>query len=265
MNEGMKIEDGSNDKKYFTIIPNYIGNHSTANDQALYFQIKKHCGENGECYVSKRTLMKKLGIGHKTLMRSFAYLTENGWIEKIGTKKALTEGGPQTVDVYKTADIWELNFDHYESQKRVKKPVDNSGSRVMLDENTLAKGVAESFKGVAESNSRCSQVGTKEYPIINKNQYNKREAKKESRHFVPPTLSQVSEYCKERGNRINPQTFIDFYSAKGWIIGRTRMKDWRAAVRTWEGREAEKEDESVDAVGKRWLAKKLKEKELANG
>jgi hypothetical protein len=44
----------------------------------------------------------------------------------------------------------------------------------------------------------------------------------------------VAGYCAERGNRIDPQAFVDHYAAKGWKIGTTPMKDWRAAVRTWE-------------------------------
>ena len=54
--------------------------------------------------------------------------------------------------------------------------------------------------------------------------------------FVPPTVEEVRSYCDERKNTIDPQSFIDFYSAKGWMIGSNRMKDWRAAVRNWETR-----------------------------
>lgn len=52
--------------------------------------------------------------------------------------------------------------------------------------------------------------------------------------FAPPTLEEVSEYCKERGNKVDHQKFVDFYTMKGWMVGKNKMKDWRAAVRTWE-------------------------------
>lgn len=52
--------------------------------------------------------------------------------------------------------------------------------------------------------------------------------------FVPPTLDEVISYCKERNNSVDPQRFIDFYTAKGWMVGKNKMKDWKAAVRTWE-------------------------------
>ena len=52
--------------------------------------------------------------------------------------------------------------------------------------------------------------------------------------FAPPTLEEVTAYCRERGNKVDPQKFIDFYESKGWMIGKNKMKSWQAAVRTWE-------------------------------
>lgn len=58
--------------------------------------------------------------------------------------------------------------------------------------------------------------------------------KKEGRNFIPPDVEEVRAYCLERNNQINPETFVDFYTAKGWMVGKNKMKDWKAAVRTWE-------------------------------
>ena len=55
--------------------------------------------------------------------------------------------------------------------------------------------------------------------------------------FAPPSVDEVAAYCLERGNRVNARAFVDFYTAKGWRVGNQAMKDWRAAVRTWEQRE----------------------------
>ena len=53
--------------------------------------------------------------------------------------------------------------------------------------------------------------------------------------FQPPTLEAVMEYAKERGNKIDPIAFFDFYEANGWVQGKNKpLKDWKAAVRTWE-------------------------------
>lgn len=52
--------------------------------------------------------------------------------------------------------------------------------------------------------------------------------------FIPPNVIEVRAYCNERKNHVDPQRFVDFYTSKGWMVGKTKMKDWRAAVRTWE-------------------------------
>ena len=57
--------------------------------------------------------------------------------------------------------------------------------------------------------------------------------------FVIPTAEEVGEYCKERGNRIDPQRFVDYYNANGWKQGSSFVTDWKALVRVWETREHE--------------------------
>lgn len=60
-----------------------------------------------------------------------------------------------------------------------------------------------------------------------------------ARTFVKPSLEEVAEYCAERGNSIDAGLFMDSYEAKGWRINNVPMKDWRAAVRTWEKRQGD--------------------------
>lgn len=57
-----------------------------------------------------------------------------------------------------------------------------------------------------------------------------------SNKFIKPTVEEIAEYCRERNNGIDAQQFYDFYESKGWLIGKNKMKDWKAAVRTWERR-----------------------------
>lgn len=61
--------------------------------------------------------------------------------------------------------------------------------------------------------------------------------------FSPPSLSEVQAYISERGSAVDAQQFIDFYASKGWMVGKNRMKDWKAAVRTWEQRRKEEAGE----------------------
>lgn len=52
--------------------------------------------------------------------------------------------------------------------------------------------------------------------------------------FIPPTADEVKAYCRERKNTVDHEKFWNFYASKGWMVGKNKMKDWRAAVRNWE-------------------------------
>ena len=67
---------------------------------------------------------------------------------------------------------------------------------------------------------------------------------KKPRMKIPPDINEVKAYCMERNNEIDAEQFYDFYETKGWMIGKSKMKDWKACVRTWE-RNAKKNDKPV--------------------
>ena len=60
---------------------------------------------------------------------------------------------------------------------------------------------------------------------------------KENARAHHPTVEEVAAYCRELGNRVDAERFVDFYASKGWKVGNQPMKDWKACVRTWERRE----------------------------
>lgn len=60
--------------------------------------------------------------------------------------------------------------------------------------------------------------------------------------FKQPSVFEVRDYCQEKGYQIDPEAFVDYYIAKGWRIGKTPMKDWKAAVRNWERRRKDGSD-----------------------
>lgn len=60
------------------------------------------------------------------------------------------------------------------------------------------------------------------------------------KRFEKPTLSQITQYCLERNNNVNAEQFYDYYESNGWKVGKNAMKDWKAAVRTWERSEYRK-------------------------
>jgi hypothetical protein len=76
----------------------------------------------------------------------------------------------------------------------------------------------------------------------------KKEDKRDSiGRFTPPDLSEVRSYCIERNNNVDPEAFVDFYQSKGWMVGKNKMKDWKAAVRSWEKKHP-KEEKKTDSL-----------------
>lgn len=68
------------------------------------------------------------------------------------------------------------------------------------------------------------------------------------KRFSAPTVEEVADYCNERNNGIDPQHFVDYYSARGWMIGKNSMKDWKAAVRTWEKQQTAKPEKKTNNI-----------------
>lgn len=87
--------------------------------------------------------------------------------------------------------------------------------------------------------ANCGELPLESNPNPNPNP-NPKE-KENRKRFSPPTVEEVREYCRERNNNVDPQRFVDFYESKGWKVGKEGMKDWKACVRTWEGRDKGKE------------------------
>jgi len=76
--------------------------------------------------------------------------------------------------------------------------------------------------------------------ILSDNKTDNREKRGGTSRFLPPTVEQVREYCTERINNVDAERFVDHYESNGWMVGKTKMKNWRAAVRTWEKTDASK-------------------------
>lgn len=188
-NEKIVIENETNDHRYFTIIPNYILNHSTAYDRDLYAQMKRIAGDNGVCYMSQAKMAKQCGVSINRLKKSLKYLVENEWIKIAGEKIIETKGGNQKVLVYKMVDLWNKNNDFY-----------NKG--VSQDDIPLSKGVSPNDdKGYHQMTKGVSPNDDKE-DIYNKNYINKIDitpAQEAFDFFTGNKQEKVVEYLIEKG------------------------------------------------------------------
>ena len=96
------------------------------------------------------------------------------------------------------------------------------------------KGNQEETKEKPNDNQDTTEVEPNVNVNVNANvNVDKKEIYKEKK-FVRPTVEEVQAYCEERNNTIDPQYFVDFYTANGWKVGKNSMKDWKATVRYWE-------------------------------
>lgn len=97
----------------------------------------------------------------------------------------------------------------------------------------------------SETNQQTNRKLTVNQPAIEEesNKYNnnnkekedtKVSPKKKSARFIKPTVEEVDAYVKEKGYRIDAENFVNYYESKGWLVGKSPMKDWKAACRTWE-------------------------------
>jgi len=126
-----KFEDKSGDRKHFTIVPNYILNHSSAIDKALYLEIKRAAGDDGLCFMTQETLCKKLGVGKVSLRKSLDYLIKKKWIEYTGK----TAGKTRPIDTYKVNDIWKQNTEYY-ANKEISSKTDLSKDTTQKEKDT---------------------------------------------------------------------------------------------------------------------------------
>ena len=104
---------------------------------------------------------------------------------------------------------------------------------------SLKKGVTDGNGTVTDSNVQKRHIDTDTNTDTN-TRSKEGETKSKQGRFAPPTLAQVTEYVKDRGNLINPSNFMDFYETNGWMQGSKKIKSWKACVRTWESREKSK-------------------------
>ena len=125
---------------------------------------------------------------------------------------------------------------------------ENDNDNDKLNEFNLYNNYGENVQceDITKSGTRCQRKSS--FNINGKNYCNQHARDLISvikDGFIKPTLNEVEDYCKERSNGIDAQQFINFYESKGWMVGKSKMKDWKACVRTWEKRATTKTADTI--------------------
>lgn len=192
--------------------------------------------KNSSVKASDKYVMDCLKWGRKKLTDTKKTLKECGLIEIIQRRKDNKITG------------WYVKINYVISQRRAEdikihteeeKPTENKEEMEEPEEATSIKSKKYQKQQVPKATSSFQNTNTinKNKILINKNKILKEKSKKEKtlKRFSAPKVEEVRAYCNERKNNIDPEAFIDYYQSKGWTIGKNApMKDWKAAVRTWE-------------------------------
>ena len=218
----LHIEDQSGDKNYFTIIPNFVLDNSTAQEAAVYAHFKRFAGVDNIAFPSKQTLMKKLCLSKPTLSKIIGTLQDKGWIQFKGEREVKTNGGIQKVHQYSIVDIWGINREKYEKAKGVKSSTTSKGVK-----NTTQRGVKIDSKGVKNRPTKYNHLSrTIEEDVVADKPATVAPPKMQDTD--PMTLSQFMEWCKK-----SPLRHINIIAeyADEKKIDFTTVGQWREFIR----------------------------------
>ena len=128
--------------------------------------------------------------------------------------------------IKKLIDCGYIYIQNFDGRKRELK------SRLSNSERQDFKKCKADIQNLKESNTYRNTNNNTVSNNIGENNNTPKTEKKE--RFKAPTVEEVQAYCTVRGNNIDAQHFVDYYSARGWMLGKNHIKDWKACVRTWE-------------------------------
>ena len=182
----------------------------------LYLMTNSKTTQAG-CYeISKRVVQLETGYNVETVEKLINFFVESGKIRyDAGTREILL-----------------LNWYKHNNSKspRVKTCVENE--IIQIKNKQFKKYCIDTLLNSIDTLTQKEKEEEKE-----------EEKKPRAGKFTPPTVTEVSSYCKERKNDVDAERFCDFYQSKNWYVGKNKMKDWRAAVRTWEKKDGVKSSE----------------------
>jgi DNA-binding transcriptional ArsR family regulator len=188
-------------KGYYAIIPANVryDKSLTPNAKLLYGEITALCNEKGYCWAGNDYFAGLYDVSKTSISKWISALRDSGY---INIQLDYAEGTKQILNRYITL---------------VKDPIEEKL-------NTPLRKVKDPIE---------------EKLIVNNTVNNTSNTTSNKGRFTPPTLDEVIEQCNRTGASIDPQGFIDFYESKGWMIGKNKMKCWKAAIRTWSRKERE--------------------------
>lgn len=103
-----------------------------------------------------------------------------------------------------------------------------------MDFAKKANGFCKKGEPIPDSLPDVKPVNSLNTNVFKGDESKKGKCPSNSKRFVKPTIEEIRAYCSERNNTVDAESFYDFYESKGWVVGKSPMKDWKSAVRNWE-------------------------------
>ncbi len=211
--------------------------------------IKMYYEDKEYALISYSGFIRQMPIisGNKrTVARKFQRLVDSGVLENATIKR---DG---TFSVYRFGENYEKliesnNIDCIQKEHGLSRNV-QGGCREMC------KGVVQNcatglYKNV-QPNTNLINTNLINTNLNNNYSIGQSPETHKTTRFTPPTVDEIRQYCIERKNNVDPERFFDYYQSNGWKVGKSAMKDWKAAVRTWERRENNGRGACKETVGK---------------
>lgn len=194
-----------------------------ATAQAIFNAIRKDIDEDNEKSASVSKARSEAGKKHRGNQHSRVGQD----LEQSGTNGTNVPNLEQMEQMFQTEKTVEDNYTDKEDVTKSK-----FGTNVPTAENSLNNNInTSSTTSTSKSTSNNNNININKRP---------------QKVFRKPTVEQIADYCMSRNNGIDAESFYDFYESKGWVVGKSPMKDWKACVRTWEKRDREDKPKGMD-------------------
>lgn len=227
--KGNKNMSEKEQKAYYAVIPANVryDKRLKASEKLLYGEITALTNERGYCWASNKYFSDLYGVTPQAVSKWINGLKDCGYITIEYTYKNGTKEIESRIIKLASANVSE---------------VVTNDSEVLTN---VSGGINKSLMGykqkVKDNNTYLNNT------VNNTNEYigDNNSAPEKKKKFVIPSVEEVQAYCRERGNNIDAQHFVDYYSARGWMLGKSHIKDWKACVRTWERNDSFKPQKPV--------------------
>jgi len=200
----------------------------------------------GWCVLPQDKLATSLDVSVKTIQRTYKKLEEIGLATRRWSTLSDTAIRPNDEwNEWFMPEKAHLLIGMKTNNEELIAFIPNSGVHPLDKMSTLPSQIVQ---------ARVDKMSYNTNKDINKD-INKEKIYIKKKSFKKPSINEIHDYCKDRNNKIDAEKFFDYYESKGWLIGKSPMKNWQAAVRTWEKNNNELEPDMLYEISGKEVSK----------